>query len=63
MSTQPQRPNGFRTKLQGLLFLVASLVPLTGAAEYTFTKIADNSGPLERKLVRGQLANLTMFCT
>ncbi len=63
MSTQPQRPNGFGIKLQGLLFLVASLVPLTGAAEDTFTKIADNSGPLERKLVRGQLANLTIFCT
>jgi hypothetical protein len=58
-----QGSEGLGTKLQGFLFLVASLVPLTGAAEYTFTKIADNSGPLERKLVRGQLANLTIFCT
>ena len=43
---ESQCPNGLGTKLQALLFLVASLFPLTGAAEYTFTKIADNSGSI-----------------
>jgi hypothetical protein len=42
---QSQCPKGFGIKLQALLFLAASLFPLTGAAEYTFTKIADNGGP------------------